>query len=101
MPKNKTEQLDPKDRKQTPTGLRAARDGKEWTHVDRVGDFQPETIQSKRDTTVFRDDEKLLGIVKIDKDHPVKGGKLEAATVDSQVEIPVDPKDGKGRVQPA
>lgn len=90
-------QLDPKDKKQSPTGLRPAKGGKKWDHIDRVGDFQPEMIQSKRDTDVLRDDEKLLGIVKLDKDHPVKGGKLEAVAVDGQVDIPVDPKQPKGQ----
>ena len=74
MPKNKTGQLDPKDRKQTPTGLRAAKDGKKWLNVDRVGNWEPVLAD---ETTVLTDTEKAEGDGKITREDREAAKMLE------------------------
>lgn len=98
MPKR---ELDPKDRKANPTGLRPARSKKRWEHVDRVGDFDPDRIPSKRDTAVLRDDEKAAGVTKLDRATRFEKGRgvIVAAPVDAEPGFPVKPGGGKGRAE--
>ena len=92
--------LDPKDRKNAPTGLRPARAKKRWEHVDRLGDWD-DVIPSKPETTVLRDDEKAAGVTKLDRATRFEKGRgvIVAAPVDAEPGFPVKPGGGKGRAE--
>jgi hypothetical protein len=86
--------LDPKDRKNAPTGLRPARAKKRWEHVDRLGDWD-DVIPSKPETTVLRDDERGKA-TKLDRDTKIRAGKLERRER-ADAGGPLVPGGGRGR----
>ena len=71
MPKR---QLDPKDKKNKPTGLKAAAKGKKWVQVDRVGGWEPVLAE---ETAVLTDTERAEGDRKITREDREAAKTLE------------------------
>lgn len=59
-------QLDPKDRKTAPIGLRAASKDRQWVHVDTVGEWS-DVVATKKDTVVLTKAERTEGKTRLGK----------------------------------
>jgi len=54
--------------KRNPTGVRKAGAKKKWVLRGTVGNFEPERVRSKPDTTALTKQEKAAGATKLDRD---------------------------------
>lgn len=64
MPKKN---LDPKDKKNKPVGLRKAGKNKKWEHVDRLGDFKGIPKKEKPDRLVKGESDRGIKLTDWDK----------------------------------
>lgn len=94
MPQGK---LDPSEKRtRAPRELRAARRGKRWEHVDRVGDWE-DVVPTKPETQALTKAEKARGLLKLDREVKVRDGKLEVL---AELQIETDPVKEEGDVKP-